>query len=110
MNINVKVEKKEKEYNICVEGEVDAYTAPQMREKITPLTEESGMKIVLNLAGVNYMDSTGLGVIIGAYKSCEKYNSHLVLTGMSERVERLFEITGLTEIIDVEMKVRGESQ
>jgi anti-sigma B factor antagonist len=108
--VNIKIEINEKNNGklVFVEGEIDAYTAPALREKIVPLTEKEGLNVTIDLSGVNYMDSTGLGVLIGAYKSSQKYGSFLKITGLTERVERLFEITGLMEIMDIETTVRGE--
>ncbi|SFS89573.1 STAS domain-containing protein [Marininema halotolerans] len=86
---------------LVVSGEVDAYTAPQLREKLMPLTKQK-QEIFLDLTAVEYMDSTGLGVLIGAYKSLRAQGGRLVLVGMSARLSRLLKITGLTEIIDIE--------
>ena len=69
MNLLIKEEAATTSYDtrLVIEGEIDAYTAPQLREKLLPLCKEH-QKISIDLSGVNYMDSTGLGVLIGAYK------------------------------------------
>lgn len=102
--MNVSIEERTQDSDVTtlvVSGEVDAFTAPQLREKLMPLCK-SNRKIYLDLSQVDYMDSTGLGVLIGAYKSLCAQNGRLVLTGMSPRLQRLLKITGLTEIIDIE--------
>lgn len=109
MNINVQIETEESGKLVIVEGEIDAYTAPKLRESLLPLTEIENETITVDLSAVNYMDSTGLGVFIGAYKASQKHLSRLKLKGMTERVERLFEITGLMELMDIELTVRGET-
>ncbi|MDR6227566.1 anti-sigma factor antagonist [Desmospora profundinema] len=102
--MNVSIQERTQKANVTtlvVSGEVDAYTAPQLREKLMPLCK-ADREIHLDLSQVDYMDSTGLGVLIGAYKSLRAQNGRLVLTGISPRLNRLLQITNLTEIIDIE--------
>lgn len=111
MNLKVDIVNHDSEIEVKVFGEVDAYTAPKLRESLIPLTEEQGAVILVNLSGVDYMDSTGLGVFIGALKSSRQNESTLKLFGMTDRVERLFQITGLNEVMDIETSAtRGETQ
>lgn len=102
--MNVSIQEKsdsDKVTTLVVQGEVDAFTAPQLREKLMPLCREN-REVYLDLSKVEYMDSTGLGVLIGAYKSLRSHDGRLVLTGMNPRLSRLLRITGLSEIIDIE--------
>ncbi|OYD06777.1 STAS domain-containing protein [Paludifilum halophilum] len=102
--MNVSIEEKPgtgQSTMLVVSGEVDAYTAPQLREKLMPLCEQN-REVYLDLSRVDYMDSTGLGVLIGAYKSLRSQKGRLVLVGVSPRLSRLLKITGLTEIIEIE--------
>lgn len=92
-----------------IKGEIDVYTAPDLRERLLPLCEREQHTVVVDLSSVTYMDSTGLGVLIGAYKASKKAKGELVLKGMTPRVERLFRITGLYKLITVENpQVQGE--
>lgn len=112
MKLQVEIEDQEAKKILKVVGEVDAYTAPVLRERLFPLTEITGIEIFVDLSGVNYMDSTGLGTFVGALKSCRAHGCSLKLFGLSDRIERLFNITGLSDVIDVQtdQKVRGGSQ
>ncbi|MFB1051767.1 anti-sigma factor antagonist [Paraliobacillus sp. JSM ZJ581] len=109
MNINLDVELVEKEtaLHLVLAGEIDAYTAPSLKEQLLPLTKRTGMEILVDLEKVNYMDSTGLGVFISALKSSKEHNSKLKLVQLQDRVRRLFEITSLDSIITIESTVRG---
>jgi anti-sigma B factor antagonist len=108
MNLEIKIDRlEENKYNVQLIGEVDAYTVPKLREEIIPLTEQENVAVTVELSGINYMDSTGLGVFIGALKSVKKHNGSLKLVGLNERIERLFAITGLHEVIEIEAAVRG---
>ena len=83
-------------------GEIDAFTAPILREKLTEITFQDNIHVELNLQDVTYMDSTGLGVFVGFFKSINAANGHMELTGLSPRLKRLFDITGLVEIMDIQ--------
>ncbi|WP_252313179.1 STAS domain-containing protein [Sinobaca sp. H24] len=102
MNLDIKTEHSKEEAILYIEGEVDAYTAPQLKEAIEPLTEKDGQLVTVDLTDVSYIDSTGLGIFVGALKSSEANNSKLRLVGLNQRVMRLFSITGLDEVIDIE--------
>ncbi|MBA4549750.1 anti-sigma factor antagonist [Thermoactinomyces intermedius] len=104
-------EKKEKENQITVmvEGEVDVYTAPKLREKLLPLCDGT-RQITVNLSQVDYIDSTGLGVLIGAYKAQRQTAGKLIISGMNPRLSRLFKITGLYEIMEIEDKAQEDGR
>lgn len=110
MNLNIDHKEKDGIQYITINGEVDAYTAPQLRETLLPLTGKKGETVVVELSEVGYMDSTGLGIFIAGFKSSERNGSHMKLQGMTPRVKRLFEITGLIDIIDVDNGVKGETK
>lgn len=95
---------------LTINGEIDVYTAPELRDKLLPLCEQEKHKVTVNLSGVTYMDSTGLGVFIGAYKASQSAGGALSLTGLSPRVTRLFEITGLNELMTIENSLREDGQ
>lgn len=91
---------------ILVSGEIDAYTAPQLRKELLPLMEQTGTAVTVDLTGVQYMDSTGLGVFVAALKSSKKNECSLNLKGMNRRVKRLFDITGLAEFMEIDSEVK----
>ncbi|WP_431801665.1 STAS domain-containing protein [Halobacillus andaensis] len=107
MNLSIDVSNKEKVTTVSLAGEVDAFTAPKLKDTLLPLTKEDGQTIEVDLQEVNYMDSTGLGVFISALKSTKEHDTNLKLVQMQDRVHRLFKITGLTEIMDIDNTVRG---
>ncbi|MFD2617338.1 STAS domain-containing protein [Terrilactibacillus laevilacticus] len=109
MNLNIlKQEKEQNKHIVSVSGEIDAYTAPKLKETLIPLTEIEGAVTILNLKETIYMDSTGLGVIIAALKSAEKHQSHIDVVEMTPRVERLFMITGLMDLLKAKRVASAE--
>ncbi|MBM7599910.1 anti-sigma B factor antagonist [Virgibacillus halotolerans] len=107
MNLNIDILEETGKSIVSLSGEIDAYTAPQLKEALIPLTVEKERTVEVDLEDVNYMDSTGLGIFISALKSTKEHESHLKLINIQDRVFRLFKITGLDEIIDVNAVIRG---
>ncbi len=105
MNLVIDVKQKDNEVFVKISGEIDAYTAPELKENLQPSTEMENPNITVDLSDVSYMDSTGLGVFVWLFKTAKSKDGQLTLTGLSERLQRLFDITGLGEIMTI--KVEG---
>lgn len=101
MKININKNQSEKEIFVMVEGEIDAYTAPKLREELWPFSEMENSTMVVNLKDVTYLDSTGLGVFVGLFKQLKRNNGELKLIELSKRLEKLFEMTGLINIMNI---------
>ncbi|PLT27953.1 anti-sigma factor antagonist [Peribacillus deserti] len=107
MNIMIDVKDIDSKATVKVKGEIDAYTAPKLRETLFPLSEQQNVHMVVDLSEVSYMDSTGLGVFVGLFKSVRSHDGEFRLVGLSERLRRLFDITGLADIIDINSNAEG---
>jgi anti-sigma B factor antagonist len=81
---------------LVIVGEIDAHTAPVLVEHLDPLPTGDG-DVVLDIAGVEFMDSSALRVLIEAHDRATTANRRLVLRGPSTAVRRLFEVSGLSE-------------
>ncbi len=84
-----------------VSGEVDVYTAPALRDRITDLLDAGRHRLVVDLAGVEFLDSTGLGVLVAGLNRAREVGGTLDLVCPQERVLKLFRITGLDEVFAV---------
>ncbi|GAA0452617.1 STAS domain-containing protein [Alkalibacillus silvisoli] len=107
MNLHIDGHRNENLGVLKLSGEIDAYTAPQLKEELLALVEEK-REVEVDLLKVNYMDSTGLGVFISALKLSKEKEHHLKLINLQENVYRLFNITGLNDVINIENTVKGE--
>ena len=83
---------------LAVGGEVDVATAPRLREKLIELVNDGQHRIVVDLTDVEFLDSTGLGVLVGALKRVRTHDGDLALVCTESRVLKVFEITGLTKV------------
>jgi len=108
MNINITHNKNNDGDELKVTGEIDAYTAPELKERLLTLTQVSGNTVYLDLSETNYIDSTGIGVIIAAYKSSKSNRASIKIRGLTSRVKRLFDITGLSDIVVIEPAKEGK--
>jgi len=102
--MNLKVETRTPQDGVAViglTGEVDVYTSPRLKQEIVDLLNQGQTKIVVDTTKVEYLDSTGLGVLIGGLKRARERDGDLRLICDSPRILRIFEITGLTKIFDI---------
>ena len=87
-------------------GEIDDHQAREMREAIDGTAARVRPAVIrLDFSGVPFMDSSGIGLIIGRYKQLRLWGGRLVLTGMSPRIEMLVRLSGADKLTEIE---RGE--
>ncbi len=80
---------------VTVEGEVDMATAPTLRERLHALVADGRRTIIVDLEKVDFLDSTGLGVLIGAMRRLRSADGDLIVVVTQPRIRKVFEITGL---------------
>ena len=86
---------------VAVEGEIDVSTADVMRDRLAEPIAEQRTDLVVDLLGVRFMDSTGLGVLVGALKKVRTQGGRLVLVVDSERLLTVLRITALLPLFTV---------
>ena len=86
---------------IKLDGEVDVYTAPQLKQQIIGMLDNNIIHVIVDLTDVEYLDSTALGVLIGGLKRLREREGSLSLVCPNPRIRRIFEITGLDRIFDI---------
>ncbi len=86
---------------VHVGGEIDVYTAPVLREHLDEHISQGRHHLVVDLGGVSFMDSTGLGVLVGRLKLVRVKNGTLSLVCSSERILKVFSITGLDKVFQI---------
>jgi anti-sigma B factor antagonist len=86
---------------LSVVGEVDVYTAPRLRERIGDLVTGGEHHLVVDLSGVDFLDSTGLGVLVGGLNRVRGHRGSLCLVCPQERILKVFRITGLTGVFPI---------
>ena len=83
---------------VAVGGEIDVYTAPKLRDKITELVGNGEYHLVIDMEKVDFLDSTGLGVLVGGLKKVRAHDGSMRLICNQERLLKIFRITGLAKV------------
>ncbi len=105
MDLRLDVGKRNGWAVLTAEGEIDIATAPRLREQLIGMVNDGANQIVVDLSGVDFIDSTGLGVLIGALKRVRTNDGDLALVCSEPRVLKIFEITGLLNVFAVHPSV-----
>ncbi|MDQ3592921.1 MAG: STAS domain-containing protein [Actinomycetota bacterium] len=90
---------------VAVGGEIDVYTAPKLREAMVELVNEGRYQLVVDLEQVDFLDSTGLGVLVGGLKRVRANDGNLRVVCTQERLLKIFRITGLTKVFAIHESV-----
>lgn len=101
LDFSVSVTSVESAATVRVTGELDAYTAPQLRSALMALVDDGARQVTLDVGATQFVDSTGLSVLVGGLKRLRERGGNLVVKSPSEATLRLFEITGLTRVFEV---------
>jgi anti-sigma B factor antagonist len=86
---------------VAVRGEIDLFTAPELKQKLTDAIEAGKSRIVVDLSETTFLDSTALGVLIGAVKRLRSRDGALVIVNTDQNIAKTFEITGLDQIFTI---------
>ncbi len=86
---------------VAVSGEVDVATVPRLREQLHSLVAQGDNRIVVDLEAVDFLDSTGLGVLVGALKRVRAAGGALQLVSTQARINKVFEVTGLAKVFSI---------
>jgi anti-sigma B factor antagonist len=86
---------------VAVGGEIDVYTAPRLRDKITELVADGVYNLIIDMEGVEFLDSTGLGGLVGGLKKVRAHDGSLRLICTQERLLKIFRITGLAKVFTI---------
>lgn len=84
-----------------VAGEIDVYSAPRVREAVLDTISEGRYHIVVDLTAVTFLDSTGLGVLVGGLKRVRAHDGSMQLASAQDRVSKVFKITGLDRVLPI---------
>ncbi len=87
---------------VCqIEGDIDINSSPDIKKAFDKLISKRSPKIVVNLSGVSYVDSSGLATLVEILKNMRAYGGRIRLSNLSPRVKGLFEITKLDKLFEI---------
>jgi anti-sigma B factor antagonist len=90
---------------VAVSGEVDIYSAPALKDKITELIRAGQDTLIVDLGNISFLDSTGLGALVEARAATSEAGGSLPVVCSQERILKLFTITGLDRVFTIHPSV-----
>lgn len=101
MDLSLQTRRVDEHTVISVGGEVDVYTAPMLRDKISDLVAAGEINLIIDMEKVDFLDSTGLGVLVGGLKKVRAEGGAIQLVCDEERLLKIFRITGLAKVFTI---------
>jgi len=86
---------------VTLVGEVDLHCTPEVHKALVAACRSKPARLVINLAEVSYMDSSGVGTLVAVFRRVNAYQGKLALCGLNQRVYSVFEITRLDKFFDI---------
>jgi anti-sigma B factor antagonist len=86
---------------VAVGGEIDVYSAPKLRERLITLVDSGSYNLIVDMEAVEFLDSTGLGVLVGGLKRVRAHDGWIDLVCTQGRILRIFRITGLSKVFSI---------
>lgn len=102
ININSVLNSQKQFWNVALEGELDVSTSDKLKECLHGLADQEMLDMRINLENLEYIDSTGLGVMIGVLKKLKVGNKEIYIINPRNNVRKIFNITGLDKIFKME--------
>lgn len=99
--IDIKTKNKGNVAIVEIEGEVDLYSSPNLRNVLLDLTKAKNNAILVNLLNVKYMDSSGVATLVEALQQVGKYGGKLKIANLRNSVKDVFELSRLDKVFDI---------
>ncbi|MFW5985990.1 MAG: anti-sigma F factor antagonist [Halanaerobiales bacterium] len=100
--MDIALETKKNILIVKISGEMDISTVPDFKEKVKIRTENNRIKhLVLDLSKVKFIDSSGLGAILGRYRFLDKKGGKVLLVNPGQQIKKIFDMSGILKIMDV---------
>lgn len=109
MSFEIKYNSLENALEIKPIGEVDIYTSPEFKRKIYELIDQKNQDIIIDGEQLDYIDSTGLGVIMGIYKKLQEKSLNIKVVNLKPNIYKLFDITGLNKVFNIQGWYNGKN-
>jgi anti-sigma B factor antagonist len=101
MELDITTEREGGSCTLTLSGEIDVYTAPQLKNELVQAVESGCVDIVVDLESVGFIDSSGLGVLVGGLRRVKERGGTLRLVCTRDPILKIFRITGLDKVFPV---------
>lgn len=100
--LRIKEEYSDDSIMVFLCGEVDIYTSQKLKEKLYSIIDNNKKDLKIDCTELNYIDSTGLGIFVGALKKVKQYDKKICISNLKDNIRKLFVITGLDKLFVIE--------
>jgi anti-sigma B factor antagonist len=101
MELDITTEHNQDFCVLTLSGEVDVYTAPRLKETLIEEVASGCVKIIVDLDDVGFIDSSGLGVLVGGLRRVKEHDGAIRLVCTRENILKIFRITGLDKVFPI---------
>ena len=101
MDLQIEVRRQEDIAVIILSGEVDAYTCARLRQAMIEAIEDGGANLVVDMKNVEYIDSSGLGTLVGGLKRVSERQGTIAVVCTNPQIRKVFDITGLVKVFPI---------
>ena len=102
LKIDVNFNKEKDNWNVALEGELDISSSTNLKENLSNITEDDVKDLIINMQNLDYIDSTGLGILVGVLKRLKQKQKDIYILNTKPNVKKIFTITGLDKIFKLE--------
>jgi anti-sigma B factor antagonist len=88
-------------YVVAVTGEIDLFTAPEFKQRVAAPIDAGRLRVVVDLTATTFIDSSSLGVLIGAHRRLRRHDGRLVIVCTNDAIAKTFRITGLDSVFTI---------
>jgi anti-sigma B factor antagonist len=106
MELAIKVDRDDNTCVVALEGEIDVYTAPRLKEVLVEAIESGCVYVVVDMGNVAFIDSSGLGVLVGALRRAKERSGAVRLVCTRDNILKIFRITGLDKVFPIFSNVK----
>lgn len=101
VDLNVSTRQQENHVVVAPIGEIDLHTAPQLQTELSDQLRAGADRLIVDLTGVDFCDSTGVNVLLAALRKAQEQGGSLCLVGLQPAVRKVLGITGLDRVFPV---------
>lgn len=101
MELDIKSERADDVCVVLLEGEIDVYTAPRLKEELVAVVEAGCPNVVVDMEKVGFIDSSGLGVLVSALRRARERDGVVRIVCTRDNILKIFRITGLDKVFPI---------
>lgn len=110
MELEIKSERNSDVCTVTLEGEIDVYTAPRLKEELVSVVESGCPNVIVDMQNVGFIDSSGLGVLVSALRRARERDGVVRIVCTRENILKIFRITGLDKVFPIYSDVTEAKQ